>query len=59
MGHLLQILIGELVNALINFFLQHTCPSEKFSHIISQIHVVKVTRLSFVINNIDDDSLNK
>lgn len=58
-GHLPQILLGELVHALINFFLQHTCPSEKFSLNISQIQIVEVKGLSFVINNTDDDSLNK
>lgn len=58
-GHLPQILLGELAHALIHFFLQHKCPSEKYSHNISQIQIVEATGLSFVINNIDDDSLNK
>lgn len=36
-GHLPLILIGELLHALINFFLQHTRLSEKFSNNISWI----------------------
>lgn len=50
LGRQPQILLGELVHALINFFLQRTCPSEKFSHNTSQIQIVEVTAVSFVIN---------